>query len=445
MSFFLAALLLAHATVFPMPGGKDDPTTLVFPPFLHIWVQKATATHLKLYTKNSVKVDNPQGVAATRLDSWEDPKRTEDDDELTVYGVNAGYNMIIFNTSRSAIAFYGMNETGERRLRQPHGIAAHRSGEVYVADTGNHRVVHFHNPGRELRYIRALTGLRSPRDVAISPDKTVYVADTGNNRIAVYRDDQLLHSWGANGGLQAPTAVAATDASEPWSYYKDAFVIVIDQEQQRLQKFSPDGQLLASRTMAGLGITNARLAYAALDYYSNLYVTDTANHCLHKFDRHLNYLTRFGRRGSGAREFHEPRGLAIYKRFGQVIIAEREAVQYYWIGTDVRDFNARLTNQRLLEVSYFLTEPSFVTLEIRDAEGTALVQPMTNTLRFAGANRETFSGAWQPVDPALLPPKQSPLAPVAAGKFTLRLTIKPTYSSYMHFEKTVETRIHTAP
>lgn len=445
MNFLIIALLLAQAGLLSLPGGKYDPTTLVFPPFLHIWVQKATATHLKLYTKNSVKVDNPQGVAATRLDSWEDPKRAQDDDELTVYGVNAGYNMIIFNTSRSAIAFYGMNETGERRLRQPHGIAAHRSGEVYVADTGNHRVVHFHNPGRELRFIRSLTGLQSPRDVAVSPDKTVYVADTGNDRIVVYRDDRLLHSWGANNGLQRPTAVAATDASESWSYYKDAFVIVIDQEQQRLQKFSPAGQLLASCTMASVGFPHSRLAYVALDYYSNVFVTDAANHCIHKFDRHLKYLTSFGRRGSGAKEFREPRGIAIYKRFGQVIIAEREAVQYYWIGTDLRDFTARLTHQRLLEVAYFLTEPSFVTLEIRDHMGSVLAQPMTNTLRFAGPNRETFSGAWQPVDPALRPPNLSPWAPVADGKFTLRLTIKPTYSSYMHFEKTVETSIHTAP
>ncbi len=444
MNPLLAGLLLLPVALKPMLGEKYDPTTLVFPPFLHIWVQKATATHLRLYTQNSVKVDNPQGVSATRLDSWEDPHRTDDDDELTVYGVNAGYNMIIYNTSLTTIAFYGMNESGERRLRQPHGITAHRSGEVYVADTGNDRVVHFHNPGRELRFIRALTGLRAPHDVAISPDKTVYVADTGNNRIVVYRDDQLLHSWGA-GELEQPTAITATDGSDTWSYYKDAFVIVIDQGQQRLQKFSPEGKRLATRTLVDLGLSGGRLAYAALDYYSNIYVTDIANHCIHKFDHELNYLTRFGRRGNGAKEFREPRGLAIYKRFGQVIIAEREAVQYYWIGTDLRDFTARLTSQRLLEVTYFLTETSFVTLEIRNAEGAVLAQPMTNTLRFAGANRETFSGAWQLVEPALLPPNLPPLAPVPAGKFTIRLTIKPTYSSYMHFEKTVETRIHTAP
>src|SRR5262245_57393479 len=115
----------------PARENKYDPTTLVFPPFLHVWVQKATATHLKLFTKHQVEVGDPKGVASVRLDSWENAKRTEDDDELTVYGVNGAYGMIIYNTSMSSLSFYGMNERGEKRLQQPHGIAAHHGGDVY--------------------------------------------------------------------------------------------------------------------------------------------------------------------------------------------------------------------------------------------------------------------------------------------------------------------------
>lgn len=442
MNVFLAAVFSLPLVAVFLPGDKYDPTTLVFPPFLHVWVQKATATHLKLYTKNSVKVNNPQGVAATRLDSWEDPKRAEDDDELTVYGVNAGYNMIIYNTSKSAIAFYGLNESGERRLKQPNGIAAHHNGDVYVADTGNNRVVHFFNPGKELKFVRSLTEFNAPRDVAISSDQTLYIADTGNNRIAVYRNDQLVNSWNANGDLSHPTGIAVTEASDSWSYYKDAFVIVIDQNQQRLQKFSAAGQLLAGKSMTSLKKTNARLAYAAIDYYSNIYVTDIANHCLHKFDRDLNYLTSFGRRGSGEKEFNEPRGLAIYKRFGQVIIAEREAVQYYWVGADIRDVHAVIEgNPAFLSLTYFLTEPSYVTLEILDAVKKPLAKPMDNILRFSGERRELFDGTWQVITSEIPPHVTQNHQPMKAGTYIIRLTIKPTYSSYKKFEKTLETRV----
>lgn len=442
MNVFLTIIFLLPLAFRYSPGGKYDPTTLVFPPFLHVWVQKATATHLKLYTKNSVKVNNPQGVAATRLDSWEDPKRAEDDDELTVYGVNAGYNMIIYNTSKSAIAFYGLNESGEKRLKQPNGITAHRSGDVYVADTGNNRVVHFFNPGKELKFVRSLTEVNAPRDVAISSDRTLYIADTGSNRIAVYRDDQFVNSWNANGDLSHPTGIAVTDASDSWSYYKDAFVIVIDQNQQRLQKFSPEGQLLASKTMASLKKLNATLAYVAIDYYSNIYVTDITNHCLHKFDRDLNYLTNFGRQGGGEKEFNEPRGLAIYKRFGQVIIAEREAVQYYWVGTDIRDVHAAVEGKpAILALTYFLTEPSYVTLEILDATKKTLAKPMENTLRFSGSRRDLFDGDWQAITSEISKQNAQNHRAVKAGNYTIRLMIKPTYSSYKKFEKTLETKV----
>ncbi|MGH7449973.1 MAG: hypothetical protein ACRENG_01375, partial [bacterium] len=147
---------------------KYDPTTLVFPTFLHTYgVRKATAKHLFLYMQNRVKVRDPQGIAATRLDVWDNPKETKDDDEITVYGVNSGQDVIIYNTSMTGITVYGLNEKGEKRLNRPRGITAHRGGDVYLADAGNNRVVHFFNPGRELKWVRPLGGMSAPQDVVI--------------------------------------------------------------------------------------------------------------------------------------------------------------------------------------------------------------------------------------------------------------------------------------
>jgi hypothetical protein len=240
--------------------------------------------------------------------------------------------------------------------------------------------------------------------------------------------------------------VAATDSTEGWSYYKDNFVVVIDQNGQRLQKFTRDGRLLKTMTAGQLGKLNAKFIYAAIDYYSNVYVTDFANHCIHKFDRHLNYLAAFGRMGGGDKEFLEPRGIAIYKRYGQVLIDDRESAQYYWVGSDVFDLRAaKHQSPALLQLDYFLTEPSYVTLEIRNAGGNLLAKPMDKTLRFSGPQQELFGGKWEPVpgwwiddqrrhDPVAL----QKVPPVSPGKYTLRMKIEPTYSSYKHFSKTVE-------
>jgi hypothetical protein len=435
----LLALFL-NASLF---AQKYEPSTLVFPPILHIWVQKATATHLRLYTKGQVKVKEPEGVAAVRLDSWEDPKRAGDDDELTVYGVNAGFNMVIYNTSKSTLSFYGINETGEKRLKQPHGITAHRGGDVYLADTGNNRVVHFFNPGRELKYVRSLTGLNAPRDVAIGSDRTVYVADTGNDRILVYREDQLERTLAVSAPLENPSAIAVTQAGENWSYFHDEFLVVVDQNAQRVRKLSRNGDVLASWSASENGKPNTKLSYIAIDYYSNVYITDRGNHGIHKFDRNLAYLTFFGRRGGGDKEFVEPRGIAIYKRFGQVIIAEKDAAQYYWVGTDVSDFKAAPHNSpALLRLDYFLTEASYVKIEVLDAQKKLLATAMEKILRMPGARTEWLDGNWRPVDEELLNSLIRAATPgVQPGNYTIRLTAQPTYSSYKHFEKRVEASV----
>ncbi len=439
----LYVVLTSLLTCPPLFAQKYDPSTLVFPPILHIWVQKATSTHLRLYTKGQVKVKDPQGVAAVRLDSWEDAKRPGDDDELTVFGVNAGFNMIIYNTSKTTLSFYGINESGEKRLKQPSGITAHRGGDVYLADTGNNRVVHFFNPGRELKYVRSLTGMNAPRDVAIASDRTVYIADTGNHRILVYRDDQLERTLPVSTPLQNPSAIAVTQTSDEWSYFHDAFLIVVDQNAQRVQKLSLNGEVLASWSAGESGRPNARLGYIAIDYYSNVYITDLGNHGIHKFDRNLTHLTFFGRRGGGEKEFNEPRGIAIYKRFGQVIIAEKEAAQYYWVGTDVRDFRAALHNSpALLRLDYFLTEASYVKIEVLDAQKKILATVMEKILRMPGPRQEFVDGNWRPVDAELLGSAiGATTPPLKPGNYVIRLTVQPTYSSYKHFENKIETSV----
>ncbi|MDZ7263924.1 MAG: hypothetical protein ONB16_05025, partial [candidate division KSB1 bacterium] len=87
--------------IFPPPARTEDrskrydPTTLVFPSFLHTYgIRKATRLHLALFTQNKVQFDDPQGLAVVRLQAWEDTTTTKDDDEVTVYGVNSGQHCI---------------------------------------------------------------------------------------------------------------------------------------------------------------------------------------------------------------------------------------------------------------------------------------------------------------------------------------------------------------
>lgn len=454
-------LIFCVSNPHPLSGFDDkpyDPTTLVFPAFLHtMGIRKATKTHLMIYTKNKVKVQDPQGIAVARLKSWDNPDEKKDDDEVTGYGVNSGQGVIVYNKSMTSLGFYGLNESEGKRLNNPKGIAANEKGDVYVADTGNNRIVRFFNPKKELKFVLAIGGkgalpgyFNAPKDVAMDANDMVYVADTGNHRIQVIRPDNRLDLWFGkqgvkDGELWHPSGIAVTNGKEKWSYYKDAFMVVIDLDGTRVQKFGLDGEFLGTIRLKDFGFKTGKLMYLAIDYYSNVWVTDFVNHCIHKFDRNLNYLTSFGRKGTGDKEFFEPRGIAIYKRFGQVFIAEKESAQYYWIGSDIFDFGARFDEKKqIIELDFFLTEPSFVTLTIQN--GKLETAAFEKSQYFNGPQKIYLDGSLQRIssvgEERTVPHGNGTavkIKTIPSGKYTLKLKIEPTYSSYQYFSKEVET------
>jgi uncharacterized protein (TIGR03437 family) len=85
----------------------------------------------------------------------------------------------------------------DNRMRGPHHVSFDTSGFVYVADTGNGRVLIFdwvrNLPVADARAVVTLTGLASPRGLYVSPQTgAIWVTDTTNSRCLRYpRFDQL--------------------------------------------------------------------------------------------------------------------------------------------------------------------------------------------------------------------------------------------------------------
>ncbi len=457
----LVTTVLLPFNLLAFGDKKYDPTTLVFPSFLHtMGIRKATKMHLMIYTGNKVRVKNPQGLAIVRLNSWEDPKEKNDDDEVTGYGINSGTNTIVYNKSMSSLGFYGLKEVGERKLNNPTAVAANELGDVYVADTGNHRIVRFFNPKANLKFLRGIGGegtlpgtFKSPRGLAMDSNHMVYVADTGNHRIQVIRPDDQLHLWfgdrGMNDGeLWHPSGLAVNNGTGRWSFYKEGFIALIDLDGTRIQKFSLEGEFIKAIRLQDFGFENGQMLYVAIDYYSNIWVTDFANHCVHKFDRNLNYLTTFGRKGDGKKEFSEPRGIAIYKRFGQVFIVEKESAQYYWVGTDILNLESNwLADKGVVQFDFALTEPTYITLQV---EGSG-IRPKTifeKKKYFSGPRKIYLDGNWNMVSDAKIENRRSNANALDSrrnglvpGKYKFKIKIESTYSSYKFFSKEVETSL----
>ena len=68
------------------------------------------------------------------------------------------------------------------RFSKPEGSWVHNSGNIFIADAGKDSVYIFNSFGEELQSFGGPSVFKSPYGVAFF-DRTLYVADTGNNRI----------------------------------------------------------------------------------------------------------------------------------------------------------------------------------------------------------------------------------------------------------------------
>jgi hypothetical protein len=399
--------------------------SLVEPPYLHSYgVRKATPAKLFMFFGPTTSFDDPQGIAAAKMKSRDDPKTEKDDDEVVVYGVNSGRNQLIYNTSMWTLATYGKKGGGKDQFQAPKGIAIDVDGNVYVADCGNNRIVHLFNPKKEVGWVNEFTGrtssdpgLSSPSQVSLDKKGRVYVTDTGNRRILVFTPDgsvcQKISPGDQPAFEQGPSMIAVADGGEEWSFFRsDKLIFCADRNGTRLWKINFNG-IVEKQVPVPAGYS---AEYGAVDYFHNLWITDKRKHCVLKFDHDLNLLDIFGSYGTGKNQFVEPRGIAIWKRYGQTFIAEKEGAQYYWVGTDLKAKTLRKNNGNTYTLSLAITECSFISLFAVAAKDTQWV--FNRWMMAAGTPNVPFTDRKH----------------VLSQKRPSILRVEPTYSSFSYFK-----------
>ncbi len=179
----------------------------------------------------------------------------------------------------------------------------------------------YEDKGIELFVNRILTAedkLNLPRNLAAAPDGTLYIADTGNHRILhMSPTGKTLHAWGSFGDSSFSEEGAPEGTfNEPWgiAISSEGNVYVADTWNHRIQKFSPDGQFLMQWGYFGQAETSTAFwgpRDIAIDDSGRIYVTDTGNKRIVVFDSGGNFITEFGSPGLGSGQFDEPVSLAI--------------------------------------------------------------------------------------------------------------------------------------
>ena len=256
---------------------------------------------------------------------------------------------------------FGQDGSELGAFRRPQGIAVDNKGNIYVADTENHRIQRFDPATFKLNeklptvvwgsrcLLRTGEGCRDPdgggplgfgdgqfdgpTDVVVDAAGNVYVVDSGNHRIQKFDSTgKFLGKWGTRGSgpgqFETPISIALDSTGR--------FAYVTDKGNHRVQKFDvskspvqfvtqwgsecnltvtpptgrcvdPDG---AGPRQIGDGPFFEPQAIA-VDKAGNVYVADTGNHRIQKFKENGEFLLKWGRNGFAPGQFDVPRGLAF--------------------------------------------------------------------------------------------------------------------------------------
>lgn len=164
----------------------------------------------------------------------------------------------------------------------------------------------------------------NPKGIALTPDGNLVVADGGNNRIAIVTPDgTLVRAFGSFCNLADRVGCQGSGEAqfnEPWGVAvgPDGSLYVADTWNHRIQKFDANGNFVTQwGTFADTGgALGAESTFwgprdIAVDAEGNVYVTDTGNKRIQKFDADGTFLAQFGGAGTEPGQFSEPVGIAV--------------------------------------------------------------------------------------------------------------------------------------
>ncbi len=183
-------------------------------------------------------------------------------------------------------------------LSHPDGVAVDGAGDIFIADSGNNRVVEVPAGGGTQTTVN--TGsytLNSPFGVAVDGAGDVFVADSGNNRVVEVP---------AGGGAQ--TTVSASGLYHPYGVAVDGAgdVFIADTENNRVVEVPAGG---GAQTTVGSGMDVPEAV--AVDGTGDVFVADSGNNRVVEVQRALPPTLSFASTAVGSTSSDSPQSVTI--------------------------------------------------------------------------------------------------------------------------------------
>ncbi|MBV7328787.1 6-bladed beta-propeller [Chloroflexi bacterium TSY] len=261
--------------------------------------------------------------------------------QVQIYNTNGEY-LRLFDTANA-----NEGRTVAYELDKPYGIAIDQQDNVYIADTGNHRIVKFTSAGRYVTEwgnegdlpdginINNWFGaqLDAPMDIVFDDANNLYVSDSANHRIVKFSNTgMLLGTWGAAGsGIDQLTRPVGLT-------YQDDILYIVDQGNRRIQRLKSDGQFMDPWPLTVEGQSKIKFVDMALDQNGNAYATKQGANTVIKLDRNGTQLDHeWAFFSNGSPRFSGPAGIGIHDD-GSIFIVNRLGAHMLKFDTDGGQF-----------------------------------------------------------------------------------------------------------
>lgn len=277
------------------------------------------------FTKNMVKRFSPEGDL---LDEWgaagAGPGQFHVAFGIATNNTGEVYVADVFNgriqkfTAEGEFLLLFPRPDSEDFIAAPSGVAVDDIGNVYVTSSDADQIQKYTGGGVFLNQWSAFREFAFPFAADIGASGNVYVADTLNNQIKIFTSSgELIREWGnpgQNGGppgtIYEPQGILADEAN--------GVVYVSDTEFNRVEKFTLAGEfvLLWGSDSNGFPIGNGEDDTStplglALDSAGFVYVVESSNYRVHKFNANGEHVAFWGEFGTGPGQFNGPTDVAI--------------------------------------------------------------------------------------------------------------------------------------
>ena len=246
------------------------------------------------------------------------PRHLAVDAQGNVYVADTGNVRIVkISPSGRQLAAWGSKGDGVGQFHEPTGVAVDASGNIYVTDDSDlalirGQIIKLSPSGQELARYQAYRAqdpdLEFPASITLDGQGNMYVADPYLYRAAIYKfspNGDLLSHW----GLVSPVGVAVDSAGNIYAADQD-----IGHNVFQIIELGPDGAPLAhwggaAGTKPGEFNTESDVA---VDRHGNIYVADSFNNRVQELAPGGKVLAVWGgASAAGPGEFDHPSGVAV--------------------------------------------------------------------------------------------------------------------------------------